>query len=76
MVYARPLPDAEMAVAIARSKSTSAEYGRLMDTLPPEAQEVIRARVTALAAEAAARRVQVKRLEGELAAIRAERGQR
>lgn len=76
MVYARPRPDAEMAAAIARSKSTSAEYGRLMDTLPSEAQEVIRARVTALAAEAAARRVQVKRLEGELAAIRAEWGQR
>ncbi|GEC74002.1 hypothetical protein [Microbacterium maritypicum] len=76
MVYAPPRTDAAMAAAVAKSKSTAAAYGRLMDTLTPEAQEVIRARVTALAAEAAARRVQVKSLERELAALRAERGRR
>lgn len=76
MVYAPPRTDAAMAAAIASSKNTAAAYGRLMDTLPPEVQEIIRARVTALAAEAAARRVQVKRLEGEVAALRAERGRR
>ena len=76
MVYARPRTDAATAAALTRSKATSAAYGRVMDSLPTEAQEVIRARVAALAAEAGARRAQVKRLEGELAALRAERGRR
>jgi hypothetical protein len=47
-----------------------------MDTLTPEAQEVIRARITALSAEAAAQRHRAKRAEDELAALRAERGTR
>ncbi|WP_309127020.1 hypothetical protein [Microbacterium sp.] len=76
MAYSPPRTDAATAAALARSKATSAEYGRVMSTLPKEVQAVIRARTTALSAEAAAQRNRAKRAEAELAALRAERGKR
>ena len=76
MVYARPRTDAATAAALARSKATSAEFSRVMSTLPEEVRAVIRARTTALSAEAAAQRNRAKRAEGELAALRAERNKR
>lgn len=73
MACSPPRTDAATAAALARSKATAADYRRVMQALPREAQEAIGARVAALSAEAAARRNQVKRLKAQLAALRPER---
>lgn len=76
MGYAPPRVDAATSAALKRSKATALAYGRVMDSLPAEAQEVIGARVAALSAEAAAQRNRAKHAEAALAALRTERGRR
>jgi len=76
MVYARPRTDAAVAAAVARSKATAADYRRVVQALPQEAQDAISARIQALHAEAAAQRTRAARAEAELAALRAQGARR
>lgn len=71
-MYARPRPDAVDAARV-RVKTTAGAYRRAVQSLPEPAQDAIGAYVGALGAEAAAQRIRAKRLEAQLAALRAER---
>ena len=76
MVYARPRTDAAVSAAVARAKATAADYRRVVQALPQDAQDAISARIRALTAEAAAQRTRAVRAENALEALRAERGRR